>query len=414
MVDSIVVGKFVGKNALAAVGACGSMNFLFFSLSMGLASGIGVIASQYFGADDLKGVRKTIANSYYVLASVAIIFSVFGWAIIPALLRLLNTPDTIIADSIIYGRITIIGILGISLYNGIASVLRALGDSKTPLCFLIFTSILNVVLDLVFVIYFAMGVEGVALATIVSQYASAVLAYVYAKIRIPYFNSPLEYRKPDKYIIGHSFHLGLPLAFQSSLIAISCMVLQGFVNGFGPDVVAAFTITGRIEQLVHQPYQSLGTALMTFSGQNMGAGKPDRVKKGFWQTSGLVLIISLLLLPVMYFLGQPIARIFVEDQVVIDLTTTALKITSVFYFALGMIYTPRAISNGCGDAGFAIINGLTEVFSRVFFSWIFVSMGLFGHWSVWITTGLTWLVTAIICCIRYASGKWKTGFIMPE
>lgn len=406
IVDSIVVGRYVGKNALAAVGACGATNFMFFALSMGLAGGIGVIISQNFGAKNESVVRKAIANSYYISVVVALFFGVLSFLLAPAILRALDTPAVIIGDAITYMRITSIGIVGISVYNGISTILRSLGDSKTPLYFLIFSTIVNVLLDLLFVIKFSLGVGGVALATIVAQYLSAIVALIYALVKMPYFRSTRQELIPDWKLIDKAFRLGVPLAVQSSMIAVSCMVLQGVVNGFGENVVAAFTITGRVEQIVQQPYGSIGTAIMTFAGQNMGAKQLDRVKKGFWQTVLVVLVFSIALIPIMYVFGKQIAGIFVTDVAVIDMVSKALRITCWAYFPLGMIYVPRALLNGCGDAVFAMINGITEVAGRVCFSLLFIHLSLFGFWSVWVTTGCTWILTALVCMWRYFEGKW--------
>ena len=415
MVDSIVVGQYVGKTALAAVGACGSMNFLFFSLSFGLSNGVGILVSHRFGAKDEQGIRKTIASSYYVLTTVSVLITTIAFFLAPVLLRLLDTPSTIINDSIAYIRVTCLGILGITLYNGVAATLRALGDSRTPLYFLIFSSILNIALDLVFVINFNMGVVGVALATIISQYASAVVAYVYAFRNVEYFKVSKEDRKADRNFIKQEIRLGVPLSLQSSMIAVSCLVLQGVVNSFGENVVAAFTITSRVEQLVQQPYNSIGTALMTYAGQNIGAGNIERVKKGFWQAAGLVAGFSCIMVAVMYIFGAGISRIFVSDAEVIKMSYTALKITSPFYLALGMIYVPRALLNGCGDAGFAMINGITEVAGRILFSHFMLFFGFFGFWSVWVTTGATWLLTSIVCMLRFFSGVWmRKASIRPR
>ncbi len=414
MVDSIVVGNYVGKDALAAVGTCGSMNFLFFSLSSGLAIGIGIIVSQYFGAKDEKNVRSTIANSFYVLIVAALIVSIVGILFAPQLLRLLATPDNIIGDSVIYMRTTCAGIIAIALYNGVASILRALGDSRTPLYFLILSSIVNVVLDLYFVLALEWGVFGVALATIIAQAVSAVACLIYAYNKVPYFRLSREELKPHKDIIIKSFRLGVPVALQNSMIAISCMVLQGVVNGFGETVMAAYTIINRIEQVVQQPFGSLGTALTTYSGQNMGAEKIDRVKKGFRQATLIALVFSVLLIPVAYILGPQIVGIFVKDQEVIDIGYRALRITSLCYFGLGMIYVPRALLNGCGDTGFAMINGITEVACRILYAPIFTRIPFLGYWGIWVTTAATWVTTAIVCVSRYFQGKWRKKSIVAR
>lgn len=414
MVDSIVVGNFVGKNALAAVGTCSSMNFLFFSLSSGLAIGIGIIVAQYFGAKDEKNVRSTIANSFYVLISAALTVSVIGILLAPALLRLLATPDNIIGDSITYMRTTCAGIIGIALYNGAAAILRALGDSRTPLYFLILSSIVNVALDLTFVLAFGLGVFGVALATIIAQAISAAACLLYAYCRVPYFRLSREELKPHREIIIRSFRLGVPVALQNSMIAVSCMVLQGVVNSFGDTVMAAFTITNRVEQIVQQPYSSLGAALTTYSGQNIGAGKIDRVKKGFAQCTLIALVFSLLLIPLAYLFGHRIVGIFVKENEVIEIGYRALRITSLCYFGLGMIYVPRALLNGCGDTAFSMINGASEVICRILFSQILIHIPALGYWAIWITTGATWAVTALVCVARYFQGRWKTKSIVKQ
>ena len=409
MVDSIVVGRYVSAHALAAVGACGSLNFLFFSLSSGLAVGIGIIASQYFGANDEQQLKKTIANSIYVLSSAALVVTLIGVLFAGPILKLLQTPDEYIADSISYFRVTCLGILGIAIYNGVAALLRAVGDSKTPLYFLILSSIINVSLDLVFVICFELGVVGVALATIIAQAVAAIVSIIYAYHKVSYFRLRKKDLRPDYSMIRDSFRLGAPVAIQNSMIAVSCIALQAVVNGFGPDVASAYTITGRIEQLVQQPYGSLGMALTSYSGQNIGAKKKERVIEGYRKATLIVLVFSLIMLPLFFFLGKYICGIFVKEEAasVISLGASALRITSPFYFALGMIYVPRAVLNGCGDTGFAMINGLTEVVCRILFSNILTRIPILGYWGIWITTGLTWGVTALVCVMRYKGGKWQ-------
>ncbi|MBO4987829.1 MAG: MATE family efflux transporter [Lachnospiraceae bacterium] len=414
MVDSLIVGNYVGSDALAAVGTCGSTSFLFFSLSSGLAIGIGVIVAQFFGAKDYEYVRKTIANSFYVLISAAITVSVLGLVFAPVILRLLSTPADIIDMSVTYMRTTCLGIIFVALYNGVAAILRALGDSRTPLYFLILSSVVNVVLDLVFVLYFSWGVFGVAFATIIAQMASAVACLVYAFVKIPYFKMSKEQRMPKADIIAQSFKLGVPIALQNAMIAVSSMALQGVVNGFGTTVMASYTIIMRIEQIVQQFYGSISSALTTYSGQNIGANKIDRVKQGYRQTIIIAAIFSIIMIPVTFGLGEQIVGFFVKEREVIDIAKYALRINGVCYFALGMIYVPRAVLNGCGDTGFAILNGVTEVACRIGYSQIFTRIPALGFWGIWVTIGVTWITTAIVCVIRYASGIWKTKALRPQ
>ena len=296
MVDSIVVGRFVGANALAAVGATGSLNFLFFSMSFGVSAGVGVVLSQYFGADKSDMVGRSFANGMYLLALVSAIMSIVGIVSARAVLMLLNTPVSILDDAVLYMRVSCAGILAIAAYNGVAAVLRALGDSRTPLYFMVVSCIINIALDLVFVIVCQWSVFGVALATVIAQLVAAIGAFIYAFCKIPILRVNKECRRVKPDIMAKCFRLGFPIALQNSLIAFSCILLQRVVNGFGEDVVAANTALSRIEQLVQQPYNSLGAALTTFTGQNIGAGKVDRVKQGHRVGVICVIVFSLLML----------------------------------------------------------------------------------------------------------------------
>lgn len=413
LIDSLVVGNYVGPNAVAAVGTCGSTNFLFFSLAAGLATGIGVIVAQYFGMGNEEGVRKAIANAGYVLVSTSIVVSGLGFIFAKEVLLLLKTPEIILPDATTYLKVSCAGLLMVSLYNGVSCILRALGDSKTPLYFLILSSVVNVILDLLFVRQFGLGVYGVALATVISQAISAVTSLVYAYLRFPYFRLTKRQLRPDYTLIHKSFQIGVPVAVQNSTIAISCMVLQGVVNSFGETVMAAYSITGRIEQIIHQPYGSLGIALTNYAGQNMGAGKIDRVKEGFRKAVIMVVVFSMAMIPVAYIFGSDIIGLFFDETVenvaeVVDIGTKAIRITSLAYFGLGMIYIPRAVLNGCGDATFAMVNGFCEVACRILYSIIFTSIAVIGFWGIWITTALTWITTGIVCVFRYRSGKWMT------
>lgn len=408
MVDSIIVGKFVGANALASVGATGSLNFLFFSMSFGIAAGVGVVISQYFGAEKPDMVERGIANGMYLLAAVSVVMSLVGVFSARGVLMLLNTPEVILEDAIIYMQVSCGGILAIAAYNGVASVLRALGDSKTPLYFMVVACFINIGLDLLFVIEFNWSVFGVALATIIAQLVAAIGSFIYALVRIPYFRVSKEHRRIRPNIVSQCFRLGIPIALQNSLIAVSCIFLQRVVNGFGESLVAANTALGRIEQIVQQPYCSLGAALTTYTGQNIGAGKIDRVKQGYRAGFICVAVFSLIMLIPGQFFGRQIMEIFVSDEAVIEIGAKGLSITSWFYFFLGMIYVARSVLNGSGDAMYAMINGLMEVAGRVGLAKPLTMIPVIGMWGVFFTTGLTWMITGIVSMMRYHKGKWMT------
>ncbi len=406
MVDSIVVGRFVGSNALAAVGATGSLNFLFFAMSFGISAGVGVVVSQYFGAERMDMVEKSIINGMYLLAAVSALMGVIGIASARWVLAALDTPEIILDDAVVYMRVSCAGILAIAAYNGVASVLRALGDSKTPLYFMVVACFINIGLDLLFVIGFEWSVFGVALATVIAQMVAAVGAFAYALYKIPYFHIKKENRPLRQDIISRCFTLGLPIALQNALIAFSCIFLQKVVNGFGESVVAANTALGRIEQLVQQPYNSLGAAITTYTGQNIGAGKIDRVKQGYKAAFWSVVVFSIVMAVPCQLFGEQIVGIFVTEPEVVEIGAKGLSITSLFYFFLGMIYVARSVLNGAGDAAFAMINGLMEVAGRVGFAVPLTKIPFIGVWGIFFTTGFTWAMTGIVSMVRYHKGKW--------
>ncbi len=406
MVDSIIVGRFVSANALAAVGATGSLNFLFFSMSFGISAGVGVVISQYFGAQNDDMVERSIVNGLYLLAIVSAIMTVISVGLARAVLVLLNTPESILEDAVTYMRVSCAGILAVAAYNGIAAILRALGDSKTPLYFMVVSCFINIGLDLLFILGFQWSVMGAALATVIAQLIAAIGSFIYAYIKIPYFKNALYKLELKIMIIEKCFTLGLPIAIQNSLIAFSCIFLQRVVNGFGESVVAANTALGRIEQLVQQPYSSLGAAITAYTGQNIGAGKLDRVKKGYRIGVIFVLIFSLIMLIPGQFFGKQIVGVFVQDAEVIAIGARGFAITSWFYFMLGMIYVARSVLNGAGDAVYSMINGLMEIAGRIGFAVPLTKIPMIGMWGIFYTTGLTWALVGIVSIARYKQGKW--------
>ena len=407
MVDSIVVGRILGASAIAAVGSCSSLCWLFFSFAGGMAAGIGIVTAQYFGAGDDSKIRKVIGNAVYVLAGSSVILSAAGYISAPWILRMMNTPETVIADAVTYMRTMCVGMICIAAYEGIAAILRALGDSKTPLYFLIAASVLNVILDIMFVGYMGMGVFGAAFASILTQTIAAAGALWYSVTRIPYFKLKREERRPDMKIIKESLRIGVPVALQNSLIAVSCVILQNVVNTFGETVMAVYAIETRLESLVQQPYSSIATAITTYTGQNVGAGDIDRVRDGYRKGMLINLTFSLLVVPVFFIFGGSIIGIFVQDEEVIRIGSKALRIVSLCYFALGSIYVPRALLNGVGDSGFSMINGITEIVCRIVYSIVLTSIPAIGFWGIWLTSGATWITVAAVCLIRYYSGGWK-------
>lgn len=409
LVDSVIVGQFVGSDALAAIGATNSVTFLFFALCNGIGSGGGIIASQLFGRGNDSEVKSCIVNTGYVMTVFPVMVGVVAYFLSAPVLRLLDTPSAIMGDAISYMRIMCIGIFFVSLYNYASSMLRALGDAKTPLLFLVVSCLLNTALDYLFVYVFQMGVGGAGVATVISQFVSGISCLLFAVKKNKYFKLKRADLRFDRNVSARVLKLGIPLSMQFSLIAISCMALQKVVNSFGEITVAAFTATSRIEQIIHQPYQTLGAALSTYTGQNYGANKMDRVKTGFRKSLLLMVIFSLAMLPVMQIFGEDIIRIFVKKEEVIVMGAKALRITSFFYAMLGLIYVVRGVLNGLGDSFFAMLNGIVEVIGRFIVPVMLVGIPVFGLWGIWWSVGVVWSLSGVTAVMRYWQYKRRCG-----
>lgn len=399
--DSIIVGRMLGADALAAIGVTASLTFFFFALCNGFGSGGGIIVSQSFGRGDIKQVKNCIANTGYIMIVLPFVFGTIAFIIAPLLLKILQTPDNIFKDALIYIRVMSIGLFFVSIYNYVSSIMRALGDSKTPLYFLIFSCILNVGLDIIFVYVFKMGVFGAGLATVLSQFISNILCLAYAFIFNPYFKLSKKDLSINTNTIAQAVKLGFPLSLQFSMIAISSMALQRVVNTFGAVAVAAFTATGRIEQVIHQPYQTLSAALATYSGQNYGAKKYKRVIEGYHKTLLMMAIFTAIMFPVIQIFGEEITGFFVKDIEVIKMGAKALRITSLFYIFLGLIYVVRGVLNGLGDAFFALLNGIVEVIGRFTIPILLTMIPFIGLWGIWWSVGIVWFFSGLTSWMRY-------------
>ena len=315
--------------------------------------------------------------------------------------QLLNTPSDILLDATSYIRYLCVGLLFVSAYNYLASMLRALGDSKTPLYFLILSTILNVFLDIYFVCVLKTGIRGAALATIISQFVAALSCGIYACRINPYFKLKKEDFDITVEMSMKVIRLGIPMSLQFALIAVSAMAVQRIVNSYGTVVVAAFTATNRIEQLIHQPYTTLGASLATYSGQNYGAEKYDRVYLGYKKGIVVMLVLTSAMILVMQLFGGAITALFVSDPDVIYLGALGLRITSLFYISLGMIYVIRGVLTGVGDAFFALFNGIVEVIGRFTIPLIMTKYMGFGETGIWISAGVVWVLSAVTAWYRY-------------
>lgn len=369
MVDSIIVGRFVGVEALAAVGAVGGFSFMVVGFATGLTQGFSVLVSQRFGAKDKEGIRKVYTQSILCSFVITIIVSVLFYFLSMPLLRLINTPENIIYLANDYISIIYAFLIASVFYNLFSSILRAVGDSKSPVVFLVIASILNIILDLVFVIVIPLSCMGVAIATVISQGISAIISWVYINKKFPMFRCTKEDWKFDKRICKNLLKIGIPSAIQFSITAIGVIIVQSVLNGFGSDAIAAFSVGNKIESLLTQFFLALGMATSTFVGQNLGAGKIHRIKEGFVWATIIAIAYSIIGLVLALLFAEPLSYIFVDknsvNPEVIRMSVEYILTVSYFFIPLGFIYVYRTGAQGLGSGKIPMANALIELTLRI-------------------------------------------------
>lgn len=369
MVDSIVVGRFVGVEALAAVGAVGGFSFMVVGFASGLTQGFSVMISQRYGAKDMDGMRKVYAQSILCATFITIIISLLFFFLSMPLLRLINTPENIIYMANDYISIIYAFLITAVFYNLFSSMLRAVGDSKSPVLFLILSSVLNIVLDLFFVIVIPLSVKGVAIATVIAQGISALVSWLYIYKKFPSFRCRRNDWKLDKVICTNLLRIGLPGAIQFSITAIGVIIVQAVLNAFGSDTIAAYSVGVKIETLITQFFVAIGMAISTFAGQNLGAGKIDRIKKGFITATWVSICYSILAMAITYIFSRPLCYIFVDSNsvnpTVINQAVEYTNIICNFYIPLGFIYVFRTGAQGLGSGKIPMANAIIELSLRI-------------------------------------------------
>ena len=411
LADSIILGRYVGKISLGAVGSANSIIMLINSLTSGLSLGIGIIIAHFFGAKEDKKVKNTIGNSYYILPLAAFMMALLCFIFGGSFLSFLNTPKDSFPFAVIYIKTAAVGFVPVTFFHMVSATLRALGDSRTPLIFLIISCIINICFDIIFVIKFNLGIMGVGLATAGSQFLAAIMCFAYANYSNSYFRLHKEDFVFSKEIFFKVIKIGIPLALQNSFIALSLIALQRVIHGFGSDFVTSYTLVKRIELLVQHPFMSFGAAMATYTGQNMGAGKEERVRQGYVKAIICSSLFSLLIFILFQLFAPNIVRIFGNDPTVVKYAVRGLKLTSTFYAFLGCIHITRNLLNGAGDTRFSLINGMVECVSRVCLSKPITMIPQIGLNGIWYTSWITWSLNGIFCIIRYKCGKWKTIYL---
>lgn len=412
MVDTIIVGQFLGVKSLAAVGATGSMTFLIFGLILGFTSGFSVLISQKFGANDEEGVKKAVASAIILAVVVAIIMTTISLILIDPLLTSMNTPLDIYEEAKQYISIAFIGIFAILFYNLMASILRSLGDSKTPLYFLVIACILNIFLDLVFIINFKMGVGGASLATVISQAFSGILCVIYVSKKVPILKLKKEHFKCEKeYFIKH-LKISIPMSLQFSIIALGTVILQGAINSFGSDVVGAFTAASKVEQFAMQPSISFGVTMATFSAQNLGAKNYNNIQEGVKKAMMINIGLGLVSGFILSNFGEFFVNVFVSNpsENVVKHAVQYLQTVAYFFVPLSLIFVFRNALQGMGFTKMPMMVGIFELIGRAIGTYALVP--ILGYSGLCLASPLAWLFACIPLMIDY-NKRIKT-LVNPE
>lgn len=408
MVDTIIVGRFLGEDALAAVGSTSSIVFLVIGFATGIAQGFGVMISHAFGARDEKRLKHYVAVALILGFLISAVITVITVVCSKHLLLFMNTPENILTMANDYITIIYGGLLATMFFNISSAILRGVGDSKTPLYFLIVASALNVVLDLFFIVTLGMGPEGAAYATVIAQAVAAVLCFVYMFRKFDI----LKISKKDFYLDFRScrdmLSIGIPMAINYSVTAVGVMFLQSAVNVFGSSVVASYTAASKVEQLATQPMPTLGTTMATYCGQNLGAGKYDRIFDGMKKGLILSLLLAGFAAMITVFLGDFIVCWFLSEPTaeVLVYAKQYLNTIACFYIPLTLIYFYRNALQGLNRSFMPMISGVFEMVCRVVV--VFLLLEPFGYWAVRLASPAAWLGAGIPLAITYYFWQKKT------
>ncbi|HBF0941692.1 TPA: MATE family efflux transporter [Clostridioides difficile] len=409
--DSIIVGRFIGKEAMAAVSGANPIMFLLVAALMGVSLGFSILVSQFYGSGDLKKVKATIDTTYILLFIGSILISILGIVFGGPMLKLMNTPESVFAQSKLYLAIIFSGILFSAGYNSVSAILRGLGDSVTPLYFLIIATILNIVLDLTFIVVLRMGVEGVALATIMAQAVSFIISIIYLNKKHEVLKFKIKGIVYDNKIFKDGLRLGLPSGVQQMLFSIGNMALQFLVNSYGTSAMAAFGAGLRIENFISLPIMNLGSAVSTFVAQNIGAGENERVKKGIRESIKMTLVLAVTVIALILLFRENLIALFNTDKDVIKIGSSYLFIIGPFFLFIGTSFVLSSAMKGAGDSMFALISSIVSLWlGRLPASYMLSKF--FGTDGIWMGIPFGWTLGLIVTVIYYKKGHWKTKAIV--
>lgn len=409
IVDTVIVGRLLGIGPLAGVGATGSLNFMVLGFCIGVCSGFAIPIAQKFGAREESGLRKYVANSFYLAGIFSLVLTVPVCVFCRPILELMNTPEDVFEYAHRYIFIIFLGIPASFLYNILAGILRSLGDSRTPVVFLALSSAMNIGLDILTIRAFGMGVEGTALATVISQAVSGLICLFYMKKRYAVLRMSAPERRPDRRCMARLCYMGIPMGLQYSVTAIGTLIIQATMNGFGSSAVAGATAAQRIHGFLACPLEALGATMAPYTGQNMGAGKHQRISRGVLSASLCGFGCSGVIYGLVLLFGRSLVQIFLDvpDETVIGYATQFLRITAGGYCLLTLVNVVRFSIQGMGFSVLAIVSGVMEMLARAF-AGLFLAPRFgfaavaFAHPLAWIFADV-FLIPAFFVCRKRIS-----------
>lgn len=407
MVDTAVVGRGVSTQALAAVGAANPVTQLLLGLIIGMTSGMSVVIAQHYGAGNRVLARRAIANGLYMMAVLTVSVTMVGMLCCRWLFRLIHTPEELVDGAVLYAAILFGGTAALALYNYEASVLRAFGSSLVPLLFLIMASLMNIALDLIFVMVVRMGIAGVAAATVLSQLVSAILCLLYMRKRVPEIHMTHRDWMPDRTLMTQHLKTGIPMAFFQSLLAVSFLILQSALNTLGSADMAAYTAASKMDTLVYQILGAFGTAVSTFVAQNYGKGEMGRIREGMMKSLQMTLTVSIALTAFVYLFGQWFMTLFVAPQEsrILASGLRYMRTTSLFFVILGVNYVIRFALIGVGETIIPMAVGISEIATRAAVTFLLVRH--IGFTGMTFASPACWLTSTGLClaCAPFMMNK---------
>lgn len=410
VIDTIIVGNRLGTNALAAVGSAGSITAVFVQLATGLALGGSIVIAQYFGAGKTEKIWQCMTTSVVFSAVVALVSTIIIWFVAEPLLRLVNTPEEIMTMGVTYLRFYFLGCVPLFVYNAMNGVYAALGNSRTPLCFLIISSVLNIVLDLFFIITLQLGVGGAALATAISQTAAMIMAFIDIPKLLADFKGDKKAPVFDVELLGTMLRFALPSALQQSIVSVGSVVVQATINSFGPAVMAGSTAAGKVVNLATAIPVNYSNALSNYVGQNIGAGKEERIWPGLRDSMLCCGFLSLIMTVVFEIWPDEIISLFVEKSEadiaqVMEVGTNYIRVVGAFLVVFSVFMLMKSVFKGSGDMGWFILVTLLSFFVRLVLTVGFAH--IFGVGIIWWAFCAGWSIALLVTISRYVQGGWK-------